>query len=79
MASVRKTGRLLVVHEDKESGGFGGQVASYVAEYGFQHLDAPVSRLGSKDAPVPFSRILEAAVLVQESDVYDAAKRLADY
>lgn len=79
MASVRKTGRLLVVHEDKESGGFGGQVASYVAEHGFRHLDAPVSRLGSKDAPVPFSRILEAAVLVQESDVYDAAKRLAAY
>jgi 2-oxoisovalerate dehydrogenase E1 component len=79
MASVRKTGRLLVVHEDKETGGFGGEVASYIAEHAFKYLDAPVTRLGSKDTPVPFSRILEAAILVQESDVYDAARRLASY
>lgn len=79
MTSVRKTGRLLVVHEDKLTGGFGGEVASYVAEHGFSYLDAPVSRLGSKDAPVPFARILEAAVLLQESDVYEAARRLAAY
>lgn len=79
MASVRKTGRLLVVHEDKETGGFGGEVASYIAEHAFNYLDAPVTRLGSKDTPVPFSRILEAAILVQESDVYDAARRLASY
>jgi 2-oxoisovalerate dehydrogenase E1 component len=79
MASVKKTGRLLVVHEDKLTGGFGGEVASYVAEYGFKYLDAPVSRLGSEDTPVPFSRILEAAILIQESDVYDAARKLAAY
>jgi 2-oxoisovalerate dehydrogenase E1 component len=79
MASVRKTGRLLVVHEDKETGSFGGEVASYIAENAFKYLDAPVTRLGSKDTPVPFSRILEAAILVQESDVYDAARRLALY
>lgn len=79
MASVKKTGRLLVVHEDKLTGGFGGEVASYVAEHAFKYLDAPVTRLGSKDTPVPFSRILEAAILVQESDVYNAARRLALY
>ncbi len=79
MASVKKTGRLLVVHEDKLTGGFGGEVASYVAEHAFKYLDAPVSRLGSKDTPVPFSKILEAAILIQESDVYDAAKKLASY
>lgn len=79
MASVKKTGRLLVAHEDKLTGGFGGEVASHVAEHGFNYLDAPVSRLGSKDTPVPFARILEAAVLVQESDVYEAARKLALY
>ena len=79
MASVRKTGRLLVVHEDKRTGGFGGEVGSYVAENAFQYLDAPVCRLGSEDTPVPFSRILESAILVQESDVYEAARKLASY
>ncbi len=77
MTSVKKTGRVLIVHEDKITGGFGGEVASYIAERGFKYLDAPVQRLGSKDAPVPFSRILEQAVLVQERDVYEAAKQLA--
>jgi len=77
LASVKKTGRALVVHEDKLTGGFGGEVASYIAETGFTYLDAPVSRLGSKDCPVPFSRILEQAVLIQEADVYEAAKKLA--
>ena len=79
ITSVKKTGRLLVVHEDKQTGGFGAEVGSYVAENAFPYLDAPVCRLGSEDTPVPFSRILEAAVLVQESDVYEAAKRLAAY
>ncbi|MBM2841484.1 MAG: dehydrogenase component, partial [Bacteroidetes bacterium] len=79
MASVRKTGRLLVVHEDKLTGGFGGEVASYVAEHAFKYLDAPVTRLGSKDTPVPFARILEAVILVQESDVYETARKLASY
>jgi len=79
MTSVKKTGRLLVVHEDKLTGGFGGEVASYVGEHGFNYLDAPVSRLGSKDSPVPFSRILEHEVLVQEAGVLEAVRKLAAY
>jgi 2-oxoisovalerate dehydrogenase E1 component len=79
MASVKKTGRVLVVHEDKQTGGVGGEIASYIAEHAFQYLDAPVMRLGSEDTPVPFSRILEAAILVQEADVYKAAQKLAAY
>jgi 2-oxoisovalerate dehydrogenase E1 component len=79
LASVRKTGRALIVHEDKLTGGFGGEVAAVISEKAFQYLDAPVVRLGSKDTPVPFSKILEAAVLVQESDVYEAAASLAAY
>jgi 2-oxoisovalerate dehydrogenase E1 component len=79
MASVKKTGRALVVHEDQLTGGFGGEVASYIAEHGFTHLDAPVSRVASKDTPVPFSRILEHAILIQEADVYEAARKLANF
>jgi 2-oxoisovalerate dehydrogenase E1 component len=79
MASVKKTGRVLVVHEDKQTGGVGGEIAAYISEHAFQHLDAPVMRLGSEDTPVPFSRILEAAILVQEADVYRAAQKLAAY
>ncbi len=79
LASVKKTGRALVVHEDKLTGGFGGEVAAIIGEKAFRYLDAPVMRLGSKDTPVPFSKILEAAVLVQEADVYAAAEKLASY
>lgn len=79
LESVRKTGRALVVHEDKLTGGFGGEVAAYLGEHAFPFLDAPVMRLGSKDTPVPFSRVLEQAILVQEADVAEAARRLAAF
>ncbi len=79
IASVKKTGRLLVAHEHPMFGGFGGEIASNVAEKAFQYLDAPVMRVGSKDSPVPFSRILEHEVLLQEKDIYDAAVKLAAF
>jgi 2-oxoisovalerate dehydrogenase E1 component len=60
LASVRKTGRVLVLHEAPTTGGFGGEVASTIAERAFEHLDAPVARLGALDTPVPFAKSLEA-------------------
>ncbi len=77
--SVKKTGRALVVHEDKITGGFGGEIAARIAETCFEFLDAPVMRLGSKDSPVPFSRILEAAVLVNEEDIKNKLETLLAY
>jgi len=77
--TVRKTGRLLVAHEHPLFAGFGGEIASLVAEQAFQHLDAPPMRVASKDAPVPFSRQLEHRVLLQEKDVFDAALRLSQF
>ncbi len=59
LASVRRTGRLLVLHEATRTGGFGGEVAATVAEKAFPWLDAPPARLGALDTPVPFSRALE--------------------
>jgi 2-oxoisovalerate dehydrogenase E1 component len=60
-------------------GGFGGEVASIVAEQAFQYLDAPVMRVASKNSPVPFSRILEKAVLLQEEEIMNAAAKLAAF
>jgi 2-oxoisovalerate dehydrogenase E1 component len=59
LASVRKTGRALVLHEAPVTGGFGGEVAAVVSRDAFEWLDAPVARLGALDTPVPFSRALE--------------------
>ena len=61
--SVRKTSRLLVAHEDKVHGGFGGEVASQIQEAAFPWLDAPIGRVGSAFTPVGFNRILERAIL----------------
>lgn len=57
--SVKKTGKVLVLHEDCETGGIGGEIAAWIGEYCFEYLDAPVMRVGSLDTPVPFSPNLE--------------------
>jgi len=63
LASVRKTGRCLIVHEDNMTAGFGAEVASAVAQEAFWHLDAPVERLAPRDIPVPYhSDLLDAVV-----------------
>ena len=61
VASVKKTGRALVLHEAPTTGGFGGEVAATIGQEAFEWLDAPVVRLGALDSPVPFSKALEAA------------------
>lgn len=61
--SVRKTGKVLVLHEDCLTGGFGGEIAARIGEFCFEHLDAPVLRLGSMDTPVPFAGNLENGFL----------------
>lgn len=78
-ASVRKTSRAMVAHEDKVFSGFGGEVASQITEQCFDYLDAPILRVGSKFAPVPFSKILERAILPQVEDLYQKALTLAQY
>jgi 2-oxoisovalerate dehydrogenase E1 component len=77
--TVKKTGKALVVHEDKLTGGFGGEVAALIAEYAFEYLDAPVMRVGGKDTPIGFSKILENAILPQVDDIFNAALKLAKY
>ena len=73
LGTVKKTGRALVVHEDKVFGGFGGEIAAMIADEAFSYLDAPVRRVGSTFTPVGFNRILEKAVLPNEEKIYSAA------
>jgi pyruvate dehydrogenase E1 component beta subunit len=61
LASVRKTNRVVIVHEAVRSAGLGAEIAARVQEEAFDHLDAPVARIGAPFAPVPFSPSLEAA------------------
>jgi 2-oxoisovalerate dehydrogenase E1 component len=63
LRSVRKTGRVMVLHEAPTTGGFGGELAAGIAEDAFEWLDAPVARLGSLDMPVPFSKALEQSFM----------------
>jgi pyruvate/2-oxoglutarate/acetoin dehydrogenase E1 component len=79
LASVRKTSKVLILHEDTRSGGFGGEIAATIAEEAFEDLDAPVRRLTAPDTPVPFSPVLEKAFLPQVDDVVRALKDLIDY
>ncbi len=76
LGSIKKTGRVLVVHEDKVFAGFGGEIAAMIAEEAFQYLDAPVRRVGSTFTPVGFNRILEKAVLPNEEKILAAMKEL---
>jgi len=79
VTSVRKTSKALVVHEDKVFSGFGGEIVSQIVEKCFDVLDGPVLRVGSPFCPVPFSKILERAVLPQVEDVYNKALELVSY
>ncbi len=75
--SVIRTGRLLVVHEAVETGGFGGEVvARVVASEAFDYLDAPPLRLAGKEVPVPQSEVLEAAAIPQMQDIVRDARKL---
>jgi 2-oxoisovalerate dehydrogenase E1 component len=77
--SVRKTNRVLVVHEDKVHGGFGGEIVSQIQQAAFPWLDAPIERVGSEFTPVGFNRILERAILPDTERVLAAARRTLAY
>src|ERR671930_389856 len=79
LESVRKTSKVLVLHEDTRSGGFGAEIAATIAEEAFEDLDAPVKRIAAPDTPVPFSPQLEKAFIPQVADVVAALRDLTEY
>ena len=79
LESVRKTSKVLVLHEDTRTGGFGAEIAATIAEEAFEELDAPVKRIAAPDTPVPFSPPLEKAFIPQVDDVVQGLRELAEY
>jgi 2-oxoisovalerate dehydrogenase E1 component beta subunit len=79
LESVRKTSKVLVLHEDTRTGGFGAEIAATIAEDAFEDLDAPVKRIAAPDTPVPFSPALEKAFIPQVEDVAAGLRELAEY
>jgi 2-oxoisovalerate dehydrogenase E1 component len=79
LVTVKKTGKVLIVHEDKIFGGFGGELAAIISDEAFEYLDAPVKRIGSTFTPVGFNRILEKAILPNVEKILDAAKELVNF
>jgi 2-oxoisovalerate dehydrogenase E1 component beta subunit len=79
VSSVRKTGRLLIVHEAPRFGGFAGEITSQVCEEAFEWLDAPIRRVTALDTPVPYAPTLEDYYLPQSDDIAEAARWLLAY
>ncbi len=77
--SVKKTNKVLVVHEDKVFSGFGAEIAATIGTEMFRYLDAPVQRVGSTFTPVGFHPILEKAILPNADRIYEAAKKLLEF
>lgn len=75
--SIKKTHRAVIVHEACLTGGFGAELTALIQSELFDYLDAPVTRIGAKDVPIPFSPPLEDFVLPSVSDVVDAVKAVA--
>lgn len=79
LSSVRKTNKALIVHEDKKTGGIGGEIAAIIGEQAFDSLDGPLMRVAACDSPVPFSPPLEKFYLPSVSDIVKAARDLHSY
>jgi pyruvate dehydrogenase E1 component beta subunit len=76
LASIEKTGRLIVLHEATRTGGFGGEIAAVVMEEGFKSLKAPLRRVTGPDIPVPASPPLEKFYIPDETDLIRAAREI---
>ena len=79
VATVRKTNRVLIVHEDTRTGGVAGEITARINDLAFEWLDAPVKRVCAHDVPLPYAPTLEDFVLPQAGDVVAAARWLAKY
>jgi 2-oxoisovalerate dehydrogenase E1 component beta subunit len=79
LSSVRKTSKVIVLHEATETGGFGGEITARITEHAFEYLDGPVLRIAAPDTPVPFSSTLEEAFLPNAARIEERARWLYRY
>ncbi|MGK9476150.1 alpha-ketoacid dehydrogenase subunit alpha/beta [Melioribacter sp. OK-6-Me] len=77
--SVKKTGKVAVIHEDTLTAGFGAEIAARISDECFEFLDAPVKRIAAKDSPIPYAPNLEKFVLPDRNKIYDQLKLLLQY
>jgi 2-oxoisovalerate dehydrogenase E1 component len=76
---VKKTGKVIVFHEDSKFLGFGAEIASEIAEKAFEYLDAPIRRVAGLNVHIPFAPILEKAALPQDDWILKAADEMLSY
>lgn len=80
LASAKATGKVLVVHEDTLTGGFGGEISALIAEHAFEYLDAPIRRLCAPDVPaMPYHHAMESFFMPDRDKIAEAARQLAAY
>jgi 2-oxoisovalerate dehydrogenase E1 component beta subunit len=79
LATVRKTNKVMIVHEDTRTGGVAGEITARINEAAFEWLDGPVFRVTAADVPLPYAPTLEDYVLPQTADIVKVARRLAAY
>ncbi len=77
--SVKKTNKVIVIHEDTFTAGFGAEIAARIADNCFQYLDGPVKRIAAKDTHIPYAPILESEVLPSRQQIYSGIKDLIEY
>ncbi|GIK60828.1 MAG: tungsten formylmethanofuran dehydrogenase subunit E [Ignavibacteriaceae bacterium] len=77
--SVKKTNKVIVIHEDTLTGGFGGEIAARISDNCFQYLDGPVKRIAAKDTHIPYAPVLENVVLPSRTQIYNGIKELIEY
>ena len=77
--SVKKTNKVIIIHEDTLFGGFGAEIAARIADNCFTYLDAPVKRIAAKDSHIPYAPVLENEVLPNRDEIYNGIKNLLMY
>ncbi len=79
LATVQKTNKVMIVHEDTRTGGVAGEITARINEHAFEWLDGPVYRVTAADVPLPYAPTLEDYVLPQTDDIVKVARKLAVY
>ena len=77
--SIRKTSKVLIVHEANQTGGIGAEISASISNDLFEYLDAPVERLGSIDIPTPFNNELEQNIFWPKNEIVGTIKKLIKY